>query len=298
MKSISIIIPIFSTNSQSAHICEIPVLFFVYNDVHAFQYKESNMTIRALILDFDGVLWHDTQPVGNVSEIFSIIKKRGLKVVIVTNNATRKIDQYLNEFHKVGLVLKPWQIINSAIATSLYLKNKFPHGGAVYIVGEIGIRHYIKQQGFIESEENVIAVIGSLDREINYQKIHKAATFVRNGALFLGTNPDETYLTPNGLAPAAGVILAAIETASGVKPIIMGKPEKEIFLQALSRLGSLPEETLVIGDRLDTDIIGGIKAGCKTGLVYTGVTTAEQYENSEIEPDFVAQNLSELLKDI
>ena len=254
------------------------------------------MTIRALILDFDGVIWHDTQPVGNLVEIFSDIKKKRLKSVIVTNNATRTIDQYLNELHKTGLLLHPSQIINSAIATSLYLKERFPNGGSVYIVGEAGIKYYMKEQGFIESEENVIAVIGSLDREINYKKIHKAASFIRNGALFIGTNPDETYLTPNGLAPAAGVMLSAIETACGVKPIIMGKPEKEIFLQALDRLGFPADEVLVVGDRLDTDITGGIRAGCKTGLVFTGVTTREQYEKSKIVPDFVAKNLNELLK--
>ena len=254
------------------------------------------MSIRALILDFDGVLWHDTQPVGNIVEIFSTIKQRGLKAVIVTNNATRTIDQYLNEFKEVGLILQPSQIINSAIATSIYLKNRFPKGGSVYIVGETGIKYYMKEQGFVESEENVIAVIGSLDREINYQKINKAASFIRNGALFIGTNPDETYLTPNGLAPAAGVILAAIETACGEKPIIMGKPEKEIYLQALNHLDSLPEETLVVGDRLDTDVNGGIRVGCKTALVFTGVATPEQLEKSNIKPDYVVENLTELLK--
>ena len=253
------------------------------------------MTIKALILDFDGVLWHDTRPVGDIVKIFSRINQLGLKAIVVTNNATRTIDQYLDEFKEFGLVLEPNQIINSAIATSIYLKNRFPQGGSVYIVGEKGIKHYMKEQGFIESEDNVIAVIGSLDRELNYQKINKAASFVRNGAVFIGTNPDQTYLTPNGLAPAAGVMLAAIETACHQKPIIMGKPEKEIYLQALNRLGTLPEETLVVGDRLDTDVKGAIQVGCKTALVYTGVATQQDLEKSDFKPDFVAEDLSELI---
>lgn len=253
------------------------------------------LTIRALILDYDGVLWHDTQPVGNLPEIFSAIAQRGWKVIIVTNNATRKVEQYLQGFLQIGLALEPWQVINAAIATSLYMKNRFPLGGPVHIVGETGIRYYLQQQGFEESEEDVIAVIGSLDREISYAKIHKAASLIRAGALFIGTNPDPTYLTPNGLAPAAGVILAALEAASGVKPVIMGKPEQEIFLQALTCLDVPPQETLVVGDRLDTDIVGGIRVGCKTGLVFTGVTSPEQANNSDVKPDFVAQDLTALL---
>lgn len=256
------------------------------------------MTIQALILDYDGVLWHDTQPVGNLPEIFSAIEQRGWKAIIVTNNATRKVEQYLEGFQQIGLVLKPWQVINAAIATSLYMKSQFPQGGQVFIVGETGIRYYLQQQGFEESEKDVIAVVGSLDRQISYEKIHRAADLIRDGALFIGTNPDPTYMTPTGLAPAAGVTLAAIEAASGIKPLIMGKPEQEIFLQALARLDIPPEETLVVGDRLDTDILGGKRVGCKTGLVFTGVTSPEQANNSDIKPDFVAKDLTALLEQL
>jgi 4-nitrophenyl phosphatase len=125
-----------------------------------------------------------------------------------------------------------------------------------------------------------------------------ASKFIRSGFEFIGTNPDPTLPTPEGFVPGTGAILAAIETATGVKPTIIGKPYPELFRISVDRLGTIPEETLVVGDRIETDIAGGISAGCLTALVLSGVTGAEAAKASPYKPTFIANDFTALLDKI
>ncbi len=127
------------------------------------------------------------------------------------------------------LKLDVLQIVNSADATAQFLSRHFPGGGPVYIIGENGLTETLENQGFYISERDVLAVIVGMDRKVNYEKLGKAATLIRSGAMFIGTNPDRTYPTPEGLMPGAGSILAAVVAASETEPQIMGKPEPEMF---------------------------------------------------------------------
>jgi 4-nitrophenyl phosphatase len=256
--------------------------------------------LQGVILDMDGVLWKDTQAIGNLPEIFNRIMKAGLKITLATNNATRTTQQYLDKLQSFGVFLAPWQIVNSAEASGFLLKEKFPQGGLIYIVGEPSLHSVLATYGF-ESAGNevqkVLAVVAGMDRTLNYEKLRKATLLIRNGAEFIGTNPDQTFPTPEGLVPGAGSILAALETATGVTPIIAGKPEISMFKIALSRLNAMPENVLCIGDRLETDILGGQKAGCKTALVLSGVTSLQTGKNWVPAPDFITQDLSSLFSE-
>jgi 4-nitrophenyl phosphatase len=134
-----------------------------------------------------------------------------------------------------------------------------------------------------------------LDRKITYQKLSHATLLIRSGVPFYGTNPDKTYPSPEGLTPGAGSILAAIQTATDVVPVIGGKPGRFMFDLALETLGTLPAETLSIGDRLDTDILGAQQAGCRTALVLSGITTSQEAAAWSPSPDIIVEDLSSLV---
>ncbi len=256
--------------------------------------------IKALILDMDGVLWRGNQPIGDLPAIFAEIKARQLKVTLATNNSTRTAEQHLEKVKGFGVALDVTQILSSSMATAAQLKEDFPNGGDVYVIGHEGITTALEHEGFRVFQEdampaNPVAVVSGIDWEIDYKKIANAATLVRNGAPFYGTNPDKTFPTPNGLMPGAGTILAAIDTASGVAPIISGKPEPYLLQLAMRRMGVLPNETLMVGDRLETDVLGGQNAGCFTAQVLTGVSTRAEGEAIEKRPDIIADDLRAVL---
>ncbi len=253
--------------------------------------------ISALILDMDGVLWRDEQPIGELPAIFSRMARCGYRLVLATNNATRSVEQYLAKLAGFGVRLEPWQIINSSLAAAEYLHHLYPNGGSVYIVGEDGLHQALSEFGFyLSDEKNVLAVVAGMDRSLTYEKLRKATLLIRSGAVFIATNPDRTFPTTEGLVPGAGSIVAAIEAATDVSPTIIGKPEPEMYRVALARLKSSPSETLVVGDRLETDIAGAQALGCRTALVLSGVTTKADARRWRPEPDFIVDDLSALLE--
>lgn len=252
--------------------------------------------IKALIIDFDGVLWKDQEAIGNLPEVFAAIHAMGWRFAFATNNSMFTPGYYQSKLENFGVELMNPPIITSSMATAFALKQRWPGGGAVHVVGENGLRAALQDAGFEFREENVLAVVAGLDRGLTYEKIRLAASLIRQGAAFYGTNPDRTYPTPAGLAPGAGTVLAAIEAAAGVAPVVLGKPSPTLFEAARQRLDALPQETLVIGDRLDTDILGGQRAGMRTALVLSGVSTLEELRDWRPQPDLVAGSLAELVK--
>lgn len=251
--------------------------------------------IHGIILDMDGVLWHDTAAIGDLPRIFSAIQQRGLQVILATNNATRTIAQYVEKLAGFGVHLKPEQIINTAETVAVYLSLRYPAGGRVYVVGEQALIDTLAAANFIHSDQTPIAVVAGLDRDLTYEKLKKASLFIQAGSLFLATNTDNSLPTPQGFIPGAGAVVGAIQIAARVDPVIIGKPSPEMYQQALNRMGLTASETLVVGDRLETDIAGAQKLGCLTALVLSGVTTEAQLRSYNPQPDFVARDLSELL---
>jgi 4-nitrophenyl phosphatase len=254
--------------------------------------------IRALILDMDGVLWRNTQSIGDLPSIFSDIEKLNLKVVLATNNATKSIEQFLSKLESFGVKLEPWQIVNSAQATAHYLSQKQPDGGSVFVIGESGLVEILQENGFSVSDENPLAVVVAMDTGINYEKLRKATLLIRSGVPFIGTNPDRTFPTPDGQVPGAGSFLATIEAATDIQPIVIGKPNPAMYQFALERLGTTPDETLVVGDRLETDIAGSQKLGSPCALVLSGVTDEESAWAWQPPPDMIAENLSNIINDL
>lgn len=255
-----------------------------------------NASRRALLLDLDGVLWNDTHPIGDLPRNFKRIADLGLAALLVSNNSARSITDTLEKAASFGVTLQPNQVLHSSEVTAHYLSQQHPQGGAVYIIGEEGLRTTLAAAGFHHQEQgSLLAVITGIDWHITCEKLAQATLHIRAGVPFIGTNPDATYPTPRGLVPGAGSILAALQTATDVAPLIMGKPMPPMFHTALQRLNLQPEQALMVGDRLETDIAGAQRVGIPSALVLSGVTTLQQAQQWQPAPNFIAADLSNLL---
>jgi 4-nitrophenyl phosphatase len=256
--------------------------------------------VQGLILDGDGVLWRESEPIGDLAAVFQAISRMQLAVTIATNNAMNTVDEYLVKLRGLGVALEPWQIVTAGEATADTLASEFPRRGSVFVVGEHGLRHALRERGFDVRVDSVlplefVAVIAGIDQEFSYAKLQSASTLVRAGIPFYGTNPDPTFPTPHGLVPGAGAILAAIAAASGRQPAVVGKPSPLLFQIAARRMKLGAENLLVVGDRLETDIAGGQAFGARTALVLSGVSTEEQAAAWRPPPTIVASDLGDIL---
>ena len=247
-----------------------------------------------LILDMDGVLWRGPEPLPGLVPLFETVGRLGIAFVLATNNSTRTVKQYVDKLDALGVQVEPERILTSAGAAAGYLLRLGGAGAGVYVVGEAGLVAAMESGGFHRTEEGADYVVAGLDRGFSYQKLATAASLIRGGARFVGTNPDLTLPTPDGPRPGAGAILAAIAAACGVEPTIVGKPEPLMFRQALARLGTRPDRTFMVGDRLETDIEGGRTAGLGTILLLSGVTTTGQLAQSTVQPDWVMEDIRAL----
>jgi 4-nitrophenyl phosphatase len=254
------------------------------------------MKIKAIICDMDGVLWKDQEPIGELFAYFDHLKKVPIQYIFATNNSTKTPEQYQQKLATFNVSISANQVITSGATVAFELAKKYPQGGPVYIIGEEGLIKALEEYGFFHSESNVIAVVGGMEHNLNSEKLDKASSLIKKGADFFFSNMDSTFPTPNGIIPGAGALLAKLEKSSGTKAIVAGKPEPYMLLQAIHRLKTQPEETLVIGDRLETDILGGKNAGCKTALVLSGISSEKDILKQSIYPEVVANNLGELIK--
>lgn len=255
--------------------------------------------IRSLILDMDGVLWKGEAPIGNLPAIFDRIRARGLKVAFATNNGSQTPDQYVERLARLGVIVEPWQVITSALGVADLLTERFPSGGSVFAIGGTGVMAALRNSGFellsLEEAKNAQAVVVGIDVQINFEKMREATLLVRRGVPFYATNPDKTFPTPRGEIPGAGAWVSVIVTATGVQPIFAGKPAPYLLELARQRLGTTKEQTLVVGDRLETDIAGGQAAGCPVALVLSGISQRDQVEAWEPRVDLVFEDLAELV---
>jgi 4-nitrophenyl phosphatase len=255
----------------------------------------SAKNIRALLLDMDGVLWRDMEAIGDLPSILAQITAKGFKLAFVTNNATRTVEQYQEKFRGFKVEAAAEQIFTSSKATGEYLQKRFPQGGNVYLIGERGLQEAMQEAGFTIANNECLAVVVGLDRELTYEKLKRAALLILRGSAFIGANPDPSLPSPEGDVPGAGSILAALQAATGIKPLIIGKPERALLDSAMVQLGVSPSETLVVGDRVETDIAAGQKAGCRTALLLSGVTSESAARAWQPAPDYIEKDLATLI---
>jgi 4-nitrophenyl phosphatase len=252
--------------------------------------------IAAVIMDMDGVLWRGDTPLPGMTEWFDLLRRRGLPFMLATNNGSNSPTTYVNKLAKLGINgITEEHIVTSGTTAGSYLKAHFSPDTPVHILGGDGLREIVTRAGFTLVNEGAAVVVAGLDPQLTYEKLKRAALLIRAGAVFIGTNDDSTFPTPEGLVPGAGSILAALQTATSKTPIIMGKPNPPMFEAALRSLGTTPAQTLMLGDRLNTDIEGAVGLGLHTALVLTGVSTREEVEASTVKPEAVYTGLPELI---
>ncbi len=253
--------------------------------------------IKALILDMDGVIWKGDAPIGDLPATFKRIHERGLKFVFATNNGTKTPEDYQEKLAELGVDVDPSQVITSALGVAFMLAQKHPRGTKVFMIGENGIRVALEEKGFevlgVEDAPKADVVVMGIDRGISFQKIAEATLLVRAGRPFYTTNTDRTFPTPRGEIPGSGSWLSVVTTATGIEPLVAGKPFPYLMELSLERLGTTKEETLVVGDRLETDIASGKAVGCPTAFVLSGVSKLE--EAKDWNPDIIADSLAALV---
>ena len=252
---------------------------------------------RALLIDIDGTLLRGHLALPGLVEFFDFMHTHQITFQVASNNATKTLSAYQQKISSFGAQLTLDNILTSSTVTALYLQNKYP-GGKVYMIGQSGLEEALTQAGIqiiSEMEGKVDAVVVGGDYSLTYDKLKYASLHIQQGAEFIGTNPDLVYPTDEGLVPECGMTLVALETATLVKPIIMGKPNRFMFELGMHKMGVQPYKTAMLGDRLETDIQGGLHAGMKTILVETGVDNQASVITKGIQPDLVVQDLPELV---
>lgn len=253
-------------------------------------------TIQAVVFDMDGVLWRGNDPLPGIPDIFPFLQQESIKYAFATNNSSRTPQMYVEKLGKFGIPAEVSQIVTSSTATAHYLGKTYSDKKNVYVIGQIGLITALEGQGFTVTKENVELVVAGYDFELTYEKLRLASHYIQDGAFFIGTNPDKSFPEPNGyVAPGAGSILAAIETATGLAPQIIGKPEPPMFKTALDFLGTPSTNTLMVGDRLETDIQGGLSVGMQTALVLSGISQRDDVEQSDTKPHAIYEDTADLL---
>jgi 4-nitrophenyl phosphatase len=252
--------------------------------------------IRHLIIDMDGVLWRGDEPMPNLQAFFDFLRQRDIGFVLATNNSSRTPEQYVEKLARFGVAVDSASILTSSQVAAGYLADQAPPGTHVYAIGKEGVRRALEERGFVLSEKDAAYVVVGWNTDLFWDELATASLLIHRGAGFIGTNPDVSYPTERGPVPGNGAQLAAIEVTTGVAPIVTGKPEPQMYEEAMRRMGASPSTTAVIGDRLDTDLTGGVRLGLTTVLVLSGITTEADLANPSIRPDVVCADIGALMQ--
>jgi len=253
--------------------------------------------IKAIMIDIDGTLLSGKSVLPGMSEFFSFLNSHAINYLILTNNSTKTPEYYLNKIRSFGGEITPENILTCSSVTAHYIKTNFT-GKKVFVIGETGILEALREEGFQIlndfSEQADFVVVGG-DHYLTYEKLKFGCLHLQQGAILIGTNPDVVSPSEEGLIPECGTNIAALEASSGKKAIVIGKPNKLMFDWGLNQIGSVASETAMLGDRLETDILGGKQAGLYTILVETGVDTIKSANEKNIQPDLVVKDLITLI---
>ncbi len=248
-------------------------------------------------MDIDGVLYRGNHTINGAREFIDYLIQEEIKFICVTNNSAKTPADYSKRLKRMGINIGEGEIINSGVATVEFLKDTFlkeKDNLSAYVVGGKGLVSLIENSGIRLEDKNPDIVVVGWDITFTYEKMKKASLAIQNGAIYIGTNPDLTYPSHEGILPGCGAILASITAASGVEPIIIGKPKTLIMEMAAKRISAKKEKSLMIGDRIDTDILAGRNFGIQTAIVLSGVADNSEVSKSYIKPDYVFEDMMDL----
>ncbi len=255
--------------------------------------------IHALIIDMDGVLWEGNRALAGLEGFFELLREQNLPFILATNNASLTQEQYISKLKTMGIAVSVDEILTSSMATAHYLAEQVnPSATQVLVLGEDGLRQPLIKKGFtlIDSpyeKQNPPAdfVICGLDRKLTWDRLAEASLHISAGAKFIATNADTTLPTERGPVLGNGAILAALQAATQISPTIIGKPEAIMYQQAIKILNVNSENTVAIGDRLNTDILGAVNTGIRSIMVLTGISTKSDLNTIDYKPTWILPDL-------
>jgi len=250
---------------------------------------------RAFISDMDGVIYHGNKLLPGVPEFVEWLKKEGKKFLFLTNSSERTPKELQEKMSRLGIDLEENVFYTSALATAQFLAAQKP-GGTAYIIGEAGLINAMYNAGYTMNNYNPDYVVVGDTRGYSFEKLEQAVNLVIRGAKLIGTNPDLTGPVENGIIPATKALIAPIELATGRQAYFVGKPNPLMMRIALKKIGCSNEETIIIGDRMDTDIIAGIESEIDTLLVLTGISTLKTVDKFPYRPSYILDGVADLIQ--
>ncbi|PIV21157.1 MAG: HAD family hydrolase [Deltaproteobacteria bacterium CG03_land_8_20_14_0_80_45_14] len=251
---------------------------------------------KGFIFDLDGTVYRSDQLIPGADGVIRLLRENKRRVVFLSNKPIQTREDYASKLTRLGIPTQPDEVINSTFVMTNYLKKIAPQA-RLFVVGETPFIEELKRAGFkiIDEPKEIEYVVAAFDRTFDYQKLNIAFQAIKLGAHFVATNPDRTCPVEGGEIPDCAGMIAAIEAVTGKKvEIIVGKPSPLIIQTALEVMGLKPEDCILIGDRLETDIEMGKDFGIATGIVLTGVTDEKTLKESSIHPDFVFQSIADV----
>ncbi len=251
------------------------------------------MAIKNIIFDMDGVLHVGKTPVSGAIDALAKIRKGGIKVFFLTNNGEHTREFFVERLRNFGFEAHLEELYTSAYGVAIYVKENLP-GKRVFVFSE-GMRKELEKNGVeIDMSNKAEVVVASLDMKLTYEKLVAAFQAILGGAVFLASNEDASYPVEEGLKPGAGAIVAALEKSTGRKPMVIGKPQPLILDMIIKKYGLDKEETLMVGDRLETDILMAKQEGLKSAFALSGVSKKEEVEKTGLKPEYIIETVDEL----
>jgi NagD protein len=252
---------------------------------------------KAWLMDMDGVLVREEHAIPGADEFLTGLQEREIPFLVLTNNSIYTPRDLAARLRASGLNVPEQSIWTSALATASFLEDQRPAGSA-FVVGEAGLTTALHEAGYTLTERSPDYVVLGETRTYSFDRITRAIRLVVGGARFIATNPDTTGPSPDGPLPATGSVAALISRATGVAPYFVGKPNPLMIRSALNTLDAHSESTVMIGDRMDTDIVAGLEAGLETILVLTGVTAMPDTDRHPFRPARIVESVAELVAEL
>jgi NagD protein len=248
---------------------------------------------KSYLIDMDGVIVRGSELIPGADAFLERLHQRNIKFLILTNNPLYTPVDLQHRLQRIGVRVTADHIYTSALATAQFLKWQNPNA-TVFVIGESGLTTALHEAGFVLTDRDPDYVVLGETNIYSYERITQAVRMVQQGARFIATNPDPSGPGEGGLVPACGAIAALIQTATGIAPYFVGKPNPLMMRTALRYLGEHSENTIMVGDRMDTDIRVGTESGLETVLVLTGVTTREMVERFPYRPRRIVESVADL----
>ncbi|MDO5025898.1 MAG: HAD-IIA family hydrolase [Trueperella sp.] len=250
--------------------------------------------MKSWLIDMDGVLVHEGTALPGAAEFLGKLEEKGMPHLILTNNSIFTTRDLSERLKTSGLEVPPERIWTSALSTARFLAQQSDSRRA-FVVGEAGLTTALYEEGFVMTAADPEFVVLGETRTYSFEQITTAIRLIQRGARFIATNPDATGPSADGDLPATGAVAAMIEKATGRSPFFLGKPNPVMLRNGLNRIEAHSEETSIVGDRMDTDIIAGVEAGLTTYLVLTGSTAREDIAKFPFRPDHVLDSIADLI---